>query len=162
MSVDLLHSYLHELRQTIMLSMSELLHISLFHPFNGFEFFFTDTCSNYLYHRRMGHEFRFLFPPSFLYYPPFFKIFIIIRFFSFDNISRRHTDTSWIIRVFCVQKLWTQNTRIIHDVWRLLILSNGEKRMIMNILIKGMNYIKILKKGGKRKRNPCPMRLWSI
>ena len=25
----------------------------------------------------------------------------------------------------------TQNTRIIHDVWRLLILSNEEKRMIM-------------------------------
>ena len=26
-----------------------------------------------------------------------------------------------------VEKLWTQNTRIIHDVWRLLILSNEEK-----------------------------------
>ena len=61
-------------------------------------------------HRRMRHGFRFLLPP-FLYYPPpfffqnfhnysFFKIFIIIRFSSFDNISRRHT--SWIIRVFCV------------------------------------------------------------
>jgi len=43
-----LHSYLHELRQTIMLVMSELLHISLFHPFNGFDIFFTDTCSNYI------------------------------------------------------------------------------------------------------------------
>ena len=30
-----------------------------------------------------------------------------------------------------VEKLWTQNTRIIHDVSRLLILSNEEKRMIM-------------------------------
>jgi hypothetical protein len=30
----------------------------------------------------------------------FFKMFIIIRFSSFDNISWRHT--SWIIRVFCV------------------------------------------------------------
>ena len=30
----------------------------------------------------------------------FFKIFVIIRFSPFDNISRRHT--SWIIRVFCV------------------------------------------------------------
>jgi hypothetical protein len=26
-----------------------------------------------------------------------------------------------------VEKLWTQNTRIIYDVWRLLILSNEEK-----------------------------------
>jgi hypothetical protein len=26
-----------------------------------------------------------------------------------------------------VEKLWTQNTCIIHDVWRLLILSNEEK-----------------------------------
>jgi hypothetical protein len=33
-----------------------------------------------------------------------------------------------------VEKLWTQNTRIIHDVWSLLILSNEEKRMIMKIL----------------------------
>jgi hypothetical protein len=31
-----------------MLVMSELLHISLFHPFDGFEKKFTDTC-NYLY-----------------------------------------------------------------------------------------------------------------
>ena len=30
-----------------------------------------------------------------------------------------------------VEKLWKQNTRIIHDVSRLLILSNEEKRMIM-------------------------------
>ena len=35
----------------------------------------------------------------------FFKIFIIIRFTSFDNISRRHT--SWIIRVFCVHSFST-------------------------------------------------------
>jgi hypothetical protein len=35
-----------------------------------------------------------------------------------------------------VEKLWTQNTHIIHDVWRLLILSNEEKRMIMKILKK--------------------------
>ena len=78
----------------------------------------------YQKHRRMGHGFRFLLPP-FLYYSTlfqnfhinhsFFKIFIIIRFSSFDNISRRHT--SWIIRAF-VEKLWTQNTRIC-----LLILS---------------------------------------
>ena len=48
-------------------------------------------------------------PPPFSLLPPlfqnfhnhsFFKMFIIIRFSSFDNIS----------------KLWTQNTRIIHDV----------------------------------------------
>ena len=48
-------------------------------------------------------------PPPFLYYPPFFKMFIIIRFSSFDNISRRHNTVS-------VEQLWTKNTRIIHDV----------------------------------------------
>jgi hypothetical protein len=35
-----------------------------------------------------------------------------------------------------VEKLWTQNTRIIHDICFLLILSNEEKRMIMKILKK--------------------------
>ena len=45
-----------------------------------------------------------------------------------------------------VEKLWTQNTCIIHDVSRLLILSNEEKR-------------KILKKGGRRKRYPWPIHL---
>ena len=35
-----------------MLVMSELLHISLFHPFDGFEKKFTDTC-NYLYSLQM-------------------------------------------------------------------------------------------------------------
>ena len=93
----------------------------------------------------------------------FFKIFIIIRFSSFDNISRRHT--SWILRVFCVHSfstdtvLWTQNTRINHDVWRLLILSNEEKRMIMKILKREWFWWKFGKKGGRSKRNPCPMRL---
>ena len=56
----------------------------------------------------MGHGFRFLLAP-FSLLPPlfqnfhinhsFYNIFIIIRFSSFDNISRRHT--SWIIHVFC-------------------------------------------------------------
>jgi hypothetical protein len=64
-----------------------------------------------------------------------------------------------------VEKLWTQNTRIIHDVWRLLILSNEEKGMIMKILKKEWLIGKFWKKGGsrergRRKRNPCPMRLW--
>ena len=54
-------------------------------------------------------------PPFSLLSPPlfqnfhinhsFFKIFIIIRFSSFYNISRRHT--SWIIRVFCVHSFST-------------------------------------------------------
>jgi hypothetical protein len=35
-----------------------------------------------------------------------------------------------------VEKLWIQHTRIIHDEWRLLILSNEEKRTIMNIFKK--------------------------
>ena len=66
-----------------------------------------------------GMDFRFLLPP-FLYYPPFFqnfhnhsffKIFIIIRFSSFDNISRRHT--SRIIRVFCVHSFSTDTVYMI-------------------------------------------------
>ena len=53
-------------------------------------------------------------PPPFLYYPffqnfninhSFFKIFIIIPFSSFDNISRRHASS--IIRVFCVHSFST-------------------------------------------------------
>ena len=40
----------------------------------------------------------------------FLKIFIIIRFSSFDNISRRHT--SWIIRVFCVHSFSTDTVSI--------------------------------------------------
>ena len=59
----------------------------------------------------------------------------------------------------CIEKLWTQNTRIIHDIWRLLILSNEEKRMIMKILKKEWLW-KFWKKGVRRKRNPCPIRLW--
>ena len=109
-----------------------------------------------LVHRRMGHGFRFLLPlfsttplfQNFHINHSFFTIFIIIRFSSFDNISRR-----------------TQNTRIIHDVWRLLILSNEEKRMIMKILKKEWFIWKfwkrrIVEKRGRRKRNPCLMRLW--
>jgi hypothetical protein len=46
------------------------------------------------------------------------------------------------------EKLWTQNTRIIHDVWRLLILSNEEKTNDSENVEKGMIYMKILKKGG--------------
>ena len=40
----------------------------------------------------------------------------------------------------------------------LLILSNEEKRMIMKILKKKMIYMN--REEGRRKRNPCPMRLW--
>ena len=50
--------------------------------------------------------------------------------------------------VVLVEKLWTQNTRIIHDVWRLLILSNEEKTNDYENFEKGMIYMKILKKGG--------------
>ena len=35
----------------------------------------------------------------------FLKFIIIVRFSSFDNISRRHT--SWIIHVFCVHSIST-------------------------------------------------------
>ena len=47
-----------------------------------------------------------------------------------------------------IEKLWTQNTRIIHDVWRLLILSNEEKTNDYENFEKGMIYMNILKKGG--------------
>ena len=47
-----------------------------------------------------------------------------------------------------VEKLWTQNTRIIHDVRHLLILSNEEKTNDYEHFEKGMIYMKILKKGG--------------
>ena len=43
--------------------------------------------------------------------------------------------------------MWTQNTCIIHDVWRLLILSNEEKTNDYENFEKGMIYMKILKKG---------------
>jgi len=49
-----------------------------------------------------------------------------------------------------VEKLWTQNTRIIHDVWRLLILSNEEKRTIMKILKK--EWLWKFQKGGSREK----------
>jgi len=60
-----------------------------------------------------GMDFRFLLPlfsttPLFFqnfHSHSFFKIFMIIRFSSFVNISRRHT--SWIIRVFCVHSFST-------------------------------------------------------
>ena len=45
-----------------------------------------------------------------------------------------------------VEKLWTQNTRIIHDVWRLLILSNEEKTNDYENFEKRMIYMNILKK----------------
>ena len=47
-----------------------------------------------------------------------------------------------------VEKMWTQNTCIIHDVWRLLILSNEEKTNAYENFEKGIIYMKILKKGG--------------
>ena len=50
--------------------------------------------------------------------------------------------------IVSVEKLWTQNTRIILDVWRLLILSKEEKTNDYEIFEKGMIYMKILKKGG--------------
>jgi hypothetical protein len=39
-------------------------------------------------------------------------------------------------------------------------LSNEEKTNDYENFEKGMIYMKILKKGGRRKRNPCPMHLW--
>jgi hypothetical protein len=42
-----------------------------------------------------------------------------------------------------VEKMWTQNTRIIHDVWRLLILSNEDKTNDYENFEKGKIYMKI-------------------
>jgi hypothetical protein len=40
----------------------------------------------------------------------------------------KHPGVAYLLSyTVSVEKLWTQNTRIIHDVWRLLILSNEEK-----------------------------------
>jgi hypothetical protein len=39
-----------------------------------------------------------------------------------------------------VENLWTQNTRIIHDVWRLMILWNEEKTNHYENFEKGMIY----------------------
>jgi hypothetical protein len=41
-------------------------------------------------------------------------------------------------------------------------LSNEKKPNDYENFEKGMIYMKILKKGGRRKRNPCPMRLWFL
>ena len=72
-----------------------------------------------------------------------------VQFEDFCNISQAHGAVS-------VEKLWTQNTRIIYDVWRLLILSNEEKtnayenvekRMIRKVW-RYQRVMQILKKGG--------------
>jgi hypothetical protein len=67
-----------------------------------------------------------------------------VQFEDFCNISQAHGAVS-------VEKLWTQNTRIIHDVWRLLILSNEEKRKIMNFFLKEWLW-KFWKKGGSSEK----------
>ena len=54
---------------------------------------------------------------------------------------------AWIIHVFCVN-IFSTNTCIIHDVWRLLILSNEEKTNDYENFEKGMIYMKIFKKRG--------------
>ena len=51
---------------------------------------------------------------------------------SFGYITCRIDPRVWFQYMTGIQcSNTTQNTRIIHDVWRLLILSNEEKRMIM-------------------------------
>jgi hypothetical protein len=95
------------------------------------------------------------------------------------HISRHIAHLGWETPVFfytfylvyiwpCRIKLFLRHLpNIIHDVWRLLILSNEEKTNDYENFEKGMIYMKILKKGGvvekrgRRKRNPCPMRLLS-
>jgi hypothetical protein len=64
--------------------------------------------------------------------------------------GRPQAHGAWI----SVEKMWTQNTCIIHDVWRLLILSNEEKTNYYENFEKGMIYMKILKKkgGGSREK----------
>ena len=55
-----------------------------------------------------------------------------------------------------VEKMWTQNTRIIHNVWRLLILSNEEKTNDYENFEKGMIYMKILQKRGEEETKSMP------
>jgi hypothetical protein len=50
------------------------------------------------------------------------------------------------------EKLWTQNTRIIHDVWRLLILSNEKNEWLWNFLKKNDLYENFEKRGVVEKR----------
>jgi hypothetical protein len=66
----------------------------------------------------------------------FFQEFFGGKFKPRKNIKYENLATYLLSYSVSVGKLWTQNSRIIHDVWRLLILSNDEKRMIMNILKK--------------------------
>ena len=52
-----------------------------------------------------------------------------------------------------VEKLWTQNTRIIHDVWRLLILSNeGKNEWLWFFLKRNDLYENFEKRGGSREK----------
>jgi hypothetical protein len=69
-----------------------------------------------------------------------------------ENISLPSQNMKFGGEWISVEKLWIQNTRIIHDVWRLLILSNEEKGMIMKILKKRWFIWKFWKKGGSREK----------
>jgi hypothetical protein len=87
-------------------------------------------------------------PPPFSLLPPFFqnfhinysffKIVIIIRFSSFDKISRRHT--SWIIRVFCVHRFSTETLYTVFYFRKIVdrVFCNDlfKKRIINNIFKK--------------------------
>jgi hypothetical protein len=78
-------------------------------------------------HRRMGHGFRFLLPPL-----------SVNESISWQEYSA--AIRSSISYTVSVEKMWTQNTCIIHDVWRLLILSNEKKTNDYENFEKGMIY----------------------
>ena len=95
---------------------------------------------SHIHHRRMGHAFRFLLPP-FLYYPPPLFSKFSYKSFLFQNYSWRMTSTD-IVKWRKNEWLWTFWKR--NDLYE-----NFEK--------KGGG---VVEKRGRRKRNPCPMRLW--
>jgi hypothetical protein len=112
----------------------------------------------------MEHGFRFLLLPLFFQNfhinHSFFKICIIIRFSSFDNISRRHT--SWIIRVFCVHSFSslycisrkTVDTEYTYYSWFMMStdIVKWRKTNDYENFEEGMINMKILKKGGNREK----------
>ena len=65
--------------------------------------------------------------------------------------------------LYCISRK-TVDTEYMYYSWcSLLILSNEEKTNDYENFEKGMIYMKILKKGGgRRKRNPCPLRLYHL
>jgi hypothetical protein len=93
----------------------------------------------------MGHGFRFL-PPPFLYYPP--------NWGERYGAKYENGDAYLLSYTVSVEKLWTQNTHIIHDVWRLLILSKMRSEYFShNVLAGNINRWKNITADGLFRKN---------